>query len=62
MFKTLKMPMKTLFYLYIVISVTILIVDILFKILSDSQRNTAFYVVLILNVIFAFLYKKEKKS
>ena len=53
---------KTLFYFYIGISALILVIDIFFKILNQEQRNTAFYIILILNVIFVFLYKKEKRT
>ncbi|GGF06515.1 hypothetical protein SAMN05443634_11323 [Chishuiella changwenlii] len=52
---------KIIFYLYIGISASVLIIDLCFKVLNEEQRSIAFHTVLFLNVIFAFIYKKGTK-
>ena len=52
---------KIIFYLYMGISVSILIIDICFKVLNEEQRSIAFHTVLFLNLVFAFIYKKNMK-
>lgn len=52
---------RILFYIYIVLSVSMLILDLCFKVLSQEQREISFHTVLVLNVIFSFIYKTKGK-
>jgi len=52
--------MKILFYIYIILSIVVLVLDFCFKILTNEQRNIAFYIVIVLNIVFAFLYRKKE--
>lgn len=52
---------KPLFYFYF-ISALILVIDIFFKISNQQQRKSAFHIMLAFNLVFAFLYKKEKRT